>query len=77
MVRLSPPAHRVAQLAVDNVRLVDWDRPGCDYAQDGQPTYDLALSPTSAGPESTPVPARLVLATAPWRIRRYHGPTEE
>jgi poly-gamma-glutamate capsule biosynthesis protein CapA/YwtB (metallophosphatase superfamily) len=77
MIRLSPPDADVTQVAVDNVRLVDWDRQGCDYAQDGQATYDVALPPASAHPVTTPIPAHRVPATAPVGIPPYRGTSEE
>jgi poly-gamma-glutamate synthesis protein (capsule biosynthesis protein) len=77
MVRLSPPEHDLTQLAVDNLRLVDWDRAGCDYTQDGQATYDVTLRPGPEGPSTTAVQARLLPADVPRHIPRYTGPDEE
>jgi hypothetical protein len=77
LVRLRPPGHGVSQLAVDNVRLVDWDRAGCDYAQDGQPVFAVTLRPEVSGPLVTPVQVRTVAASAPARIPGYRGIYEE
>ena len=54
-VRLRPPDSGVSQLAVDNVRLVDWDQLGCDYLQAGGPIRESSLSPRVREAAGVPV----------------------
>ena len=59
-IALRSPATGVSQLAVDEVALIDWDQPGCDYVQ-GSATLELAsLPPAAKTPAFTPIKATLV-----------------
>jgi hypothetical protein len=64
-VRLRPPDSGVSQLAVDNVRLVDWDQPGCDYLQAGGPIRQAALPPLAPTSAGLPVTATTLPVTPP------------
>jgi len=59
-IALRPPATGVSQLGIDNVALIDWDQPGCDYVQ-GAATLELAaLPPAAKTPVFTPMEATVV-----------------
>jgi poly-gamma-glutamate synthesis protein (capsule biosynthesis protein) len=64
-VRLRPPDGGVSQLAVDNVRLVDWDQPGCDYLQAGGPIRQAALPPLAPKAAGLPITATTLPVTPP------------
>jgi poly-gamma-glutamate capsule biosynthesis protein CapA/YwtB (metallophosphatase superfamily) len=64
-VRLQPPDDGVSQLAVDNVRLINWDQPGCDYLQGGGPIRQSTLSPRVREAAGVPVTASTLPVTAP------------
>lgn len=64
-VRLRPPDDGVSQLAVDNVRLINWDQPGCDYLQGGGPIRQSTLSPRVPEAAGVPVTASTLPVTAP------------
>lgn len=49
-IRLAPPEDDVSQLAVDNVRLVNWDEPGCDYLRETAALTSSALPPERGTP---------------------------
>jgi hypothetical protein len=55
----------VSQLAVDNVRLVDWDQPGCDYLRAGGPVRQAALAPLAPAAAGFPVTATTLPVTRP------------
>lgn len=59
-IRLQPPSAGASQLAVDNVRMIDWDQPGCDYVQDGGTAQRVSLPPTKYEP---PVAVPVVAGT--------------
>ena len=66
-IRLHPPEDGVSQLAVDNVRMIDWDQPGCEYTRTGGPAQRMSLAPTrDEPPASVPVRAE-TLRVAPVR----------
>lgn len=78
-IRLQPPSDGVSQLAVDNVRMIDWDQPGCDYVQVAGPAQRVSLPPTKYEPPvAVPVVAETLQvdpvpplpAPAPERIDR-------
>ncbi len=64
-VRLAPPQTGVTQLAVDDVRLVDWDEPGCDYVRGPVVLQGAALPPVEADPRATDVAQRATPIKAP------------
>jgi poly-gamma-glutamate synthesis protein (capsule biosynthesis protein) len=65
-VRLHPPTDGVSQIAVDNLRLVNWDQPGCDYVEVGGTAQRAGLAPTADGPTTAPVVAQdLPVAAVP------------
>lgn len=64
-VVLPPPSQGVAQLAVDNVALVDWDEPGCDYVDGPARVTRTAAPPLSATPELEPVDVTPQTVSAP------------
>ena len=61
-VRLTPPTDGVSQLAVDNVRLINWAEPGCDYVRNPSTVTSPNLPPTGSSGKTVPVNAR-ALAT--------------
>ncbi|WP_445257109.1 CapA family protein [Nocardioides aurantiacus] len=67
-VSLAPPETGVSQLAVDDVAMIDWSTPGCDYTRTPGAVSDDALAPMSPAPAVTPVQAESLTATAPSRI---------
>lgn len=64
-IALHPPAHGVTQLAVDDVSLVNWNEPGCDYLRQPSSLTRTALPPLPAAPRTTPIDAIPVPVTAP------------
>lgn len=73
-ITLAPPETGVAQLAVDDVALVDWTTPGCDYVRTAGAATAEGLAPLSAEPEVTPVAARTLAATPVVQVPP--GPTD-
>lgn len=67
-IGLSAPEKGVTQLAVDDVALVDWSQPGCDYLRGAAVVTHTAIPPLSPDPTLTPIDADLVSATTPHRI---------
>ena len=55
----------VCQLAVDNVRLINWDQPGCDYLQGGGPIRQSTLSPRVREAAGVPVIESTLPVTTP------------
>jgi hypothetical protein len=62
---LQPPDGGVSQIAVDNVRLINWDQPGCDYLRAGGPVRQSTLSPGVREAAGVPVTASVLPVTAP------------
>jgi len=59
-IALQSPSTGVSQLAIDNVALIDWDQPGCDFVQ-GSATLELAsLPPAASAPAFTRIAATLI-----------------
>jgi Bacterial capsule synthesis protein PGA_cap len=67
-VRLAPPDRGVSQLAVDDVRLIDWDSRGCDYVRGPVELRSRSLAPAAAPPAASPVAAQRVQGRAPRRL---------
>lgn len=67
-VALTPPVSGVDQLAVDDVALVDWSQPGCDYVRTSTTVRDAALPPLEASPDVAPVSVTPLDARAPRRL---------
>jgi hypothetical protein len=63
-IRLRPPDDGVSQLAVDNVRLIDWDQPGCDYLRAGGRIRQATLQPND-GAEASGVPIEATTLPVP------------
>jgi hypothetical protein len=64
-VALSPPDKGVSQLAVDNVRLIDWDEPGCDYLRQPALVRNRTLAPEMAAPSAHQIPIARTPVTPP------------
>lgn len=62
-LRLAPPSDGVSQLGLDNVRLVDWDQPGCDYVRRGGDGTRTMLPPV--GGDTASVAVRVSASTLP------------
>ena len=69
-IRLQPPDEGVSQLAVDNVRLIDWDQPGCDFLQAGGRVRQLTLPPTAPRAVGVPVTATALPVATPSALPR-------
>ena len=67
-VRLAPPDRGVSQLGIDDVRLVDWDVPGCDYVRGPVELLGRSLPPDAASPAASPVAAEALRGQAPRRL---------
>jgi poly-gamma-glutamate capsule biosynthesis protein CapA/YwtB (metallophosphatase superfamily) len=65
IIRLRPPNEGVSQLAVDNVRLIDWDQRGCDYLRAGGTIRQSTLPPRTREVPGVAVTAGLLPVTAP------------
>jgi hypothetical protein len=64
-IRLAPPSLSVAEIDVDEVRLIDWDEPGCDNVRGGATVTGRALRPEDAAPKLDPVEAHHIGVTPP------------
>lgn len=69
-IRVHPPTKGFSQLAVDDVALVDWDEPGCDYLRGNLTATDVALAPLQPHVVLTPVVARPINVAQPPPLRR-------
>jgi poly-gamma-glutamate synthesis protein (capsule biosynthesis protein) len=72
-IRLQPPDDGVSQLAVDNVRLIDWDQPGCDYLRAGGRIRQATLKPED-GAEASGVPVTATALPVPAPAALPRGP---
>lgn len=72
-IRLRPPDEGVSQLAVDNVRLIDWDQAGCDFLRAGGRVRQQTLPPTAPQAAGVSVPATVLPVPAPSALPR--GPS--
>ena len=68
-IALSPPEDGVSQLAVDDVSMIDWSEPGCDYLRHSATVRDIAIRPHRPRPEATPLALTPVPVSAPASIR--------
>lgn len=72
-IALRPVNGQASELAVDDVALVDWDEPGCDYAEGPATVTAQALPPYDAEPAVTPVEAEPVDVRAPLSLETDAG----
>lgn len=67
-IALTPPDSGVDQLAIDNVALVDWTQPGCDYLRTPSTVRDAAVAPVEPDARAVPIEASPIPVSGPRRL---------